>query len=89
MELKRGGNRANNPSTQTEQTGLTTLPQSGSKVSGKNPPHQRSRDEDDANSNDCFESSNEDDHVFLLLEAGSAFIETVFKSKMNVTLRRW
>ena len=86
-ELKSGGNGANNPPTQTEPNGLATLPQSGSEVRGKSPPRKRSRDEDDADSNDD-QSSDEDDHVFSLSEIGNAFMETAFKSKMNATSRR-
>ena len=86
-ELKSGGNGANNPPTQTEPNGLATLPQSGSEVRGQSPPRKRSRDEDDADSNDD-QSSDEDDHVFSLSEVGNAFMETAFKSKMNATSRR-
>ena len=87
-ELKSGSNGANNPPTETEPNGLTTLPQSGSEVRGKSPPRKRLRDEDNANSNDD-ESSDEDDHVFSLSEVGNnAFMETAFKSKMNATSRR-
>ena len=74
--------------TQTHPSNLATLPQSGSKVHGKNPPHKRLRDEDDTNSNDDFESSDEDDHVFSLSEVGNTFMEMAFNSKMNATSRR-
>ena len=87
VELKSGGNGANNPPTQTKPNGLATLLQSGSEVRGKSPPRKRLRDEDDADSNDD-QSSDEDDHVFSLSEVGSAFMETAFKSKMNATSRR-
>ena len=86
-ELKSGGNGANNPPTQTKPNSLATLPQSGSKVRGKSPPLKRSRDEENADSNDD-QSSDKDDHVFSLLEVGNAFMEIVFKSKMNATSRR-
>ena len=46
------------------------------------------RDEDDANTNDVFESSDEDDHVFSFSEVGSAFMEAAFKTKMNTSTRR-
>lgn len=86
-ELKSGGNEANNPL--LEPTGSATLPQIGSEVRGKSPPRKRSRDEDDADSNDeLAESDDEDDHVFSLSEVGSAFMEAAFKSKMNATARR-
>ena len=86
-KLKSRGNGANNPPTQSDSTGLATLPQSGSKVRGKSSLRKSSRDNDDANSND-EQSSNEDDHMFSLLEVGNAFMETAFKSKMNATSRR-
>ena len=80
-ELKSGGNGANNPPN-------SNSPKHGSKVRGKNPPHKRLRDEDDTNSNDDFESSDEDDHVFSLSEVGNTFMEMAFSSKMNATSRR-
>ena len=46
------------------------------------------RDEDDADSNDKFESSDEDDHMFSLSEVGSAFMEAAFKTKMKAFARR-
>ena len=45
-------------------------------------------DEDDADSNDEFKSSDEDNHMFLLSEVSIAFMEAVFKTKMNATSRR-
>ena len=87
-ELKSGGNGANKPLTQNETSGSATLPQTGSEVLGKSPPHKRARDEDDADSHDEFESSDEDDHVFSLSEVGSTFMEAVFKTKMNASARR-
>ena len=87
-ELKSGGNGTNKPLTQNEPSGSATLPQTGSKVRGKTPPHKRARDKDDADSNDEFESSDEDDHVFSLSEVGSAFMEAAFKTKMNASARR-
>ena len=41
VELKRGGNEANNLSTQTKPANLATLPQIDRKVGGKSPPHKR------------------------------------------------
>ena len=87
-DLKSGGNGANKPLTQNEPSGSATLPQTGSEVRGKSPPRKRARDEDDADSNDEFESSDEDDHVFSLSEVGSAFMEAAFKTKMNASARR-
>ena len=86
-ELKSGGNGAYNSPTQTKPNGLATLPQSSSEVHGKSPPRKRSRDKDDADSNDD-QSSDEYDHVFSLSEVSNAFMETAFKSKMNTTSRR-
>jgi len=87
-ELKSGGIEANNLPTQTDPASLATLPQSGSEVRGKSLPRKKPREEDDADSNKEFESSDEDDHVFSLSNVGNAFMETAFKSKMNATLRR-
>ena len=85
VEMKSRGNGANNPPTQTNPTGHAILPQSGSEECGKSPTRKRSRDKDDAYSNDNFESSDEDNHVFSLSEVSNAFMETAFKSEMNAT----
>ena len=87
-ELKSGGNRGNNPLKLTKSSGSATLPEIGSKVCGKGPPPMRPGNEDDTDSNDEFKSSDEDNHMFLLSEVSIAFMEAVFKTKMNATGRR-
>ena len=72
VELKSGGNKANNLPTQTDPAGLTNLPQYGSKIRGKSP-CKRLRDADDADSHNDFESRNEND-MFLLSEVDSTFM---------------
>ena len=82
-ELKSGDNGANNPPISTDSAGLAILPQSGSKVPGKSPPCKEPRDEDNADPNDDFEFSDEDNCVLLLSEVGNVFMETAFKNKIR------
>ena len=60
-----------------------------SAVSDKDPPVKRLRSEEGEDSEEeLLSSDEEDDHVSILLEAGSAFMETAFKSQLNATSRR-
>lgn len=84
--LKSGATGGSNPPAGF--SGLATLPQNGSDVRGS-PPRKRLRDEDEGESSDeAHSSSDEEDQVFTLSEAGSAFMETAFKSKMNAASRK-
>ena len=73
----------------SSQPSLATLSQTDSAVSGKDLPVKRLRSEEGEDSEEePLSSDEEDDHVFTLSEAGSAFMETAFKSKLNATSRR-
>ena len=68
---------------------LATLLQMDSTVSGKDQPIERLRSEKGEDSEEePLSSDKEDDHVFTLMEVGSAFMEIAFKSKLNATSRK-
>ena len=74
-------------------SGVATLSQTGSVVSGgTEPPSKRLKTGEEGEDSEPKEpglsSDDEDDNTFSLSEAGSAFMETAFKSKMNATSRR-
>ena len=71
--------------------GAATLSQTDSVASGNgtDPPAKRQRSDDRGDSEEEPPSSDEDDdNVFTLSEAGNAFMETAFKSKLNVVSRK-
>jgi len=69
--------------------GTATLPETSSIVSGKDPPTKWARSEEREDSKkEPMSSDEEDDNVFTLSEAGSAFMEMAFKSKMSTASRK-
>ena len=71
--------------------GAATLSQTDSVASGNgtDPPAKRQRSDDGGDSEEEPPSSDEDDdNVFTLSEAGNAFMETAFKSKLNTASRK-
>ena len=71
--------------------GAATLSQTDSIVSGSSmdPPAKLKRSDEGGDSNKEPPSSDDnDDNVFTLSEAGNAFMETAFKSKMNTASRK-
>lgn len=73
-------------------SGTATLSQTDSVVSGssKDPPakRQRSNEGGDSEEEEPPSSDKDNDNVFTLSEAGNAFMETAFKSKMNAASRK-
>lgn len=70
-------------------TGDTTLLQTNSAVSGKDPPAKWQRSEEREDSEEDPPSSDEDkENILKLLETGSAFMDTAFKSKTNAASRK-
>ena len=68
---------------------MATLSQNDSAVCGKDPPVKRVRSEEGEISEEDPPSSDEDnDDTFTLTEAGSAFMEAAFKTKLNAASRK-
>ena len=68
---------------------MATLSQNDSAVHGKDPPVKRVRSEEGEISEKDPPSSDEDnDDTFTLTEAGSAFMEAAFKTKLNAASRK-
>ena len=68
---------------------MATLSQNDSAARGKDPPVKRLRSEEGEISEEDPPSSDEDnDNTFTLTEAGSAFMEAAFKTKLNATSQK-
>ena len=73
----------------SSQPPAATLSQTNNAVCGKDPSVKRPRSKEGENSEEePLSSDEEDSNVFTQMEAGSAYVEAAFKTKLNVASRK-